>query len=61
MHVYSWQRFVCFMLMLIALWIGTQWNCNNCVLAKGSVKKKKRFTRERALSSEPEERQQCAT
>lgn len=39
MHVYSWQRFVCFMLiMLIALWIGTQWNCNNCVLAKGSVR-----------------------
>lgn len=42
MHVYSWQRFVCFMLMLIALWIGTQWNCNNCVLAKGSVRKKKK-------------------
>lgn len=32
---------MCFMLiMLIALWIGTQWNHNNFVPAKGSEQKK---------------------
>lgn len=30
---------MCFMLIImITLWIGTQWNCNNFVLAKGSVR-----------------------
>lgn len=48
--------FACILLiMLIALWIGTQWNSNNFMFAKGSVRelqqtKKRSFTRETALS-----------